>query len=136
MLQSLIIRSKPVPLHKRVPLSNVAEYRDSCALNKQTKSLNCRCLSNVAYVIEIKMSLVPLILVVFSTVTAKRGCLMWRWVLRSMGKLTQLPKSKDHSPSIDVRQPRAASPPWLVYGCNPSSCNSDNWEGSGVLRLI
>lgn len=59
-------------------------------------------LSSVAYVIEIKRSLVPLILVAFSTVKAKTGFLMWRWVLCSVGKLTQLPESKDHSPSIVV----------------------------------
>lgn len=101
------------------------------------KKVICRCLlSSVAYIIEIKRSLVSLILVMFSTVRAKTGFLMWEWVLHSVRKLTQLPERKDHSPSIAAWQPEAACSPWLIYYCSPSSCNSDSWEASGVLSLI
>lgn len=99
MLPSLIIRPKPVVLNRHVCLSKMLV---NIGAHVHTyKKVNCRCLlSSVVYVVEMKRSLVSLILVTFGTVRAKTGFLMWRWVLRSVGKLTQLLERKDHSPSI------------------------------------
>lgn len=101
MLPFLIIRPKPVLLNRHTCLSKMVV---NIGAHVHTyKKVNCRCLlSSVAYVIEMKRSLVSLILVMFGTVRARTGFLMWRWMLLSVGKLTQLLERKDHSPSIAV----------------------------------